>query len=69
MHPISPLEQALHAARALVLADLAAGLNSLSRAVDVVSTWSAYWGTAPSGRPVIATVVAPRSKATRNGSM
>ncbi|CAM5526940.1 hypothetical protein STENM223S_10013 [Streptomyces tendae] len=35
----------------------------------MVSTWSAYWVTGPSGRPVMAMVVAPRSKATRSGSI
>src|SRR5690606_2234473 len=43
----------------LVREDIAAGRSSLSRAVDVVSTWSAYCVTGPSGRPVTATVVAP----------
>ena len=32
--------------------DMAAGRSSLSRAVAVVSTWSAYCETGPSGRPV-----------------
>ncbi len=53
----------------LVREDIAAGRSSLSRAVEVVSRWSAYWETAPSGRPVTAIVVAPRSKAVRSGSI
>ena len=40
MDPISPLEQALHAARALVLADLAAGEVA---AADVVSLQRRWW--------------------------
>ncbi|CAO0837141.1 hypothetical protein SMICM17S_12177 [Streptomyces microflavus] len=54
----------------LVRLDMAAGRSSLSRAVDVARTWSAYCETGPSGPPgAIATVVAPRSNATRSGSM
>ncbi|WP_280891215.1 hypothetical protein [Streptomyces sp. LBL] len=60
--PISPLEQALHAARALVLADLAAGEVAASDVVSMVEDsvvqrrwWVGQW---PEGAEFVAGLVA-----------
>jgi len=62
MHPISPLEQALHAARALVLADLAAGDVAAADVVSMVEEsvvqrrwWVEQW---PEGVEYVAGLVA-----------
>ncbi|MFE7761151.1 hypothetical protein [Streptomyces sp. NPDC057438] len=60
--PVSPLEQALHAARALVLADLAAGRVAEADVVSMVEEsvvqrrwWVEQW---PDGVPYVAGLVA-----------
>jgi hypothetical protein len=60
--PVSPLEQALHAARALVLADLAAGRVAEAGVVSMVEEsvvqrrwWVEQW---PDGVPYVAGLVA-----------
>ncbi|KOG33984.1 hypothetical protein [Streptomyces resistomycificus] len=62
MDPISPLEQALHAARALVLADLAAGEVAAADVVSMVEDsvvqrrwWVEQW---PEGVAFVAGLVA-----------
>jgi len=62
MHPISPLEQTLHAARALVLADLAAGDVTASDVVSMVEEsvvqrrwWVEQW---PEGADYVAGLIA-----------
>jgi hypothetical protein len=62
MDPISPLEQALHAARALVLADLVAGEVAEADVVSLVEEsvaqrrwWVEQW---PDGAPFVAGLVA-----------
>ncbi|MBY8339931.1 hypothetical protein LXH13_22750 [Streptomyces spinosirectus] len=62
MHPISPLEQTLHAARALVLADLAAGEVTAADVVSMVEEsvvqrrwWVEQW---PEGADYVAGLVA-----------
>ncbi|MFE7166970.1 hypothetical protein [Streptomyces sp. NPDC057616] len=62
MHPISPLEQTLHAARALVLADLSAGDVTASDVVSMVEEsvvqrrwWVEQW---PEGADYVAGLVA-----------
>ncbi|MFI6657365.1 hypothetical protein ACIBL8_17830 [Streptomyces sp. NPDC050523] len=62
MHPISPLEQTLHAARALVLADLAAGGVTASDVVSMVEEsvvqrrwWVEQW---PQGADYVAGLIA-----------
>ena len=61
-HPVSPLEQALHAARALVLADLAAGEVAAADVVSMVEDsvvqrrwWVEQW---PAGVEFVAGLVA-----------
>lgn len=62
MDPVSPLEQALHAARALVLADLVAGEVAQADVVSLVEDsvaqrrwWVEQW---PEGAPYVAGLVA-----------